>query len=534
MKIAVVHTLTEKHIQEFLARKMDAVICVRSDDQINASSALRVIYAYDDAPLINDYSFTYVSDTLGRIADRVAGVFHHKDYDLIHALEKDVFWGLLEDNAMRYQLNKYKSKEHRLYNYYSKPAYRKWAGLIKRLFIGKNNFYSFLLPPKPEEKLENFIAFRVNELELPHIYGNLFQKIKGRQVLSFQTIVQPNAEEIHNYLGNTFRYNFKSKLQARSKNSVSLKHKIQLAFVNEESNFMNVTVNCLFRLINDVDQYERLIAFGIKRFFISAGENEGEGNVICDVVRKHGGITYNYMNGAKAKEKINTHTHFDYWFMPNEVTQQLILSYCDVQLQQVPVIGHLLEEKAWDHSYSGTLDQFQKKLEGKKIIAFFTSIVFMKEQADVLTYLIDFLNKNEDWALVIKKHPADNRAGIVSHERAFTLPFYEGIQFHNSLYDLLSKAQLAISFSSTVSLQATWFKLLSINFEYAEHSVLPYIDNVKVLHINSIASLKKFIGQQISTKKEIITNSTRVSASEAIVKFMWPEKLNDNQKRNKI
>lgn len=527
MKVATVHTITQTFAKKLLSKGVTTVIYVKLDSKVDydfLAKNFELIYAYDDAPQINDFSFNLVSETLAKIKTKIPNVFNYKGYDLTNALEKDIFWGLLENNAVIYQLEKLKNKKenYNVYNRYSRQGLIKWFALIKKLFFGKNRFYTFSLPAIKKDKLEDFVAFRVNQLELPELYGDLFKKIKGKNVLSYQNIVQKNAEEIDEFLSNIFKFNIKSDLNLNSKNELALGLRVRFALLNLESDFLNVTIGCLFKLINDINQYEKLMRFGVRKFFLAAAENEGEGNVICAVANKYNAITYNYMNGAKAKEKINIHTYFTYWFMPNSSTQKLILSYCDVVQKQVPVIGHLLEEKAYRHQYIGTLDALQNRIKNKKIIALFTSTVFIKEQTDVLIFLIDYLNKNPDVFVLIRKHPSDPRAEIIEHVNIATLPYFEGKLFNSSLYDLLYKSSITISFSSTVSLQSTWFNLPTLNFEYSKESVLPYVDNEKVIHVNSIGQLEKLLKNGLMNQKTENVQANRDSASDNIVKFIWP------------
>lgn len=526
MRVAVVHTITEDLVSKLFIKRIDTLIYIRVNSTVNLNELakkIKLIYAYHDAPLINDFSFDYVSNTLAAIKTKNPGIFTYKGYDLTHALEKDMFWGLLENNAIKYHVDNLEKEGHKIFNYFSRQPLVKRLALWKKLFLGKNTFSDVLLPAKGTIEAEDSVAFRVNQLELGELYGNLFEKIKGRDVISFQNSNLSDNEELEGYLKSIFRLNIRCNRKQFNKNAVKLKHRATLAMIKVESDFVNVLTTCLFRLINDVEQYEKLIAFGIKKFFLAASENEGEGNVLCLIVQRHNGLIFNYMNGAKAREKINIHTYFTHWFMPNEVTQKLILSYCDVTEKQVPVIGHLLEEKAHNYKYQGSLDIFEEQLTNKKIIAFFTSTVFIKEQNDVLNFLVSYLSENSNLVVLIRKHPSDTRTEIIKHERIITLQDFSKDLYNISLFDLLFKADISISFSSTVSLQSTWFDLLTLNFDYAEESVLPYVDNKRVLHINSIKLLEATFKKNLLLERTLAKQKIPVSASDNIVNIIWPE-----------
>ncbi len=70
--------------------------------------------------------------------------------------------------------------------------------------------------------------------------------------------------------------------------------------------------------------------------------------------------------GQKLATPQNVETYFDYWFMPDQKTQELILSYCNAEQKQLPITDHLLTEQAEKHTYSGTLDIYLKKFQNKK------------------------------------------------------------------------------------------------------------------------------------------------------------------------
>lgn len=524
MILAVVHTITPDLIKSFKKKKVNSIVYLEIEAEVNTeylSQDFRLIYGFENLPEINNVSFDLVRERLLNLSYNIPGIFKYKGYDLLEGLAKDIFWGLYENNAILYQVNKCKVKGvEKLYDYYSRTPLVKNLALLKKLFYGKNLLYSFNINDSQVKITAATTAFRINEFEMLEMYGDLISNLKDEEIISFQNILRSNADEIHTNLNKIFKLNYRCTLRLVSKNTISFTHRLRLFFSKFDADFLNVTADAIYKLINHVDEYERLASYGIRRFFVAAAENEGEGNVLCQVARKYKGVTYNYMNGAKGKEHNNIHSDFTYWFMPDESTQKLILSYCNVTAHQVPVTGHLLEEKAKNYNYRGTLNNFSKLFESKKIIALFSSPIHKKEQMEVVGYLNNYLDKNDDTVVLIRKHPFDHRTWISSHKRMVILPAFEGELYNLSLFDLFFKSSLTISFSSTVSLQSTWFGLPTLNVEFATTSLLPYVDNKKIMHVDSMDRLATLLETYLKNEKELKSSHEFVPVSSNIIKIL--------------
>lgn len=496
MNLAIVNTVDEKTLEKLKSKKIDTVIYVSIDPNLDSkllSSRFKLVNMYDNFAAVSDFSFNLVCHQINRLRAAIPALFQYRGYDLTYGLEKDVFWGLLRHNAISYQISALKQVPHKIYDFYSRPAAVKWLALLKRLFVGKNDYYELSLPAHATPLSPNTVAFRINEFEMLELYGDLIPSMPKETIISFQNIVRKNADEIHRGLNKIFKFNISSSIKYEKKNRITTFNKLRVLFSNYDSDFLNVLCDSLFKLTNHVEQYERLMELGVKKIMVAAAENEGEGNILCQVARKYKCISYNYMNGAKAKDGHNIHTYFDYWFMPNIATRDLILSFCDVKPEQLPVTGHLLEEKARKHAYTGSLDAFAGDIRGKKVISVFTSAAFITEQMEVMGFLHGYLDRHENYVVLIRQHPFDKRKNIATHKHMFVLPAFSGDQLNTTLFDLFICSSASISFSSTVSLQSSWFNVLTVNFEYAEVSMLPYVDNKKIMHINSVARLENLL-----------------------------------------
>jgi hypothetical protein len=115
--------------------------------------------------------------------------------------------------------------------------------------------------------------------------------------------------------------------------------------------------------------------------------------------------------------------------------------------------------------------------------------------------LLKVLANHPDAWIFIRKHPSETADFKIAHERCIVLPDFKE-KSGLALYDLLQHASLAISFGSTVSLQASWFTIPSATFEYRDASLLLYVDQQKVHHFNSVTALEQFVlaALQSSTK----------------------------------
>ena len=312
---------------------------------------------YDNFAGVSEFSFNLVCDQIHRLRTAMPALFQYRGYDLTHGLEKDVFWGLLRRSAISYQISALQQVPHKVYDF-SFPVCRQLLNgslCSKRLFIGKNDYYELSLPEYAAPISPNIVAFRINEFEMLELYGDLIPGMPKETIISFQNIVRKNADEIHKGLNKIFKFNISSSTKYEKKNRITAFNKLRILFSNHDSDFLNVLCDSLFKLVNHVEQYERLMELGVKKIMVAAAENEGEGNILCQVARKYKCISYNYMNGAKAKDGHNIHTYFDYWFMPNVATRDLILSFCNVKPEQLAGYGASVGGKSAETCLHGFL-----------------------------------------------------------------------------------------------------------------------------------------------------------------------------------
>jgi hypothetical protein len=520
MKIAVVKKITQSILPELAAKKIDTVIFCQLDTKVNymsLSSDYKLVNAFDDTSNANWYNFELTAAKLGYLSKEVPSLFTYKGIDLLPALNKDLFWSLLIEHSLLFQIEKYKSKENTILFFGERSSFIKKLALLRKVFLNKDSSYTIQSDVFKEERTGK-IAFRVNDLALLTMYGNLLETLGKQNLISFQSKTVKAPKELSAGLAKNFNENIASLPSTKKHLKMGFPTKLKLLFLKEDADFLINFVHVLGKLYNHVEEYEKLFKAGVRKIILNAGENEGEGNVVCALAKKYDAKTFNYMNGTKARDPQNMNSFFDFWFMPDIQTQELILSYCKVDKDQVPVTGHLLQEFAEKHQYGGTLDGLTNKLENKKIIALFTSKIFAGEINSVLEFLPRYLDLHPELVVLIRQHPAETAPYPLSHDRIIQLPKFTGDLSQVSLFDLLSKAAVTIAFSSTVSYQSSWFGIPSINYEVAEKSRLTFVDGEKVVHINSIEKLEKslngylFEGTNSSAGRKALNTSAEMAA----------------------
>jgi len=518
MKIAVIKKISNKVINDFVNDNIEMVIFHKVDSDVEYSllaSNFKLVHAFDDAVNLNWFNFERCSSKLSAICDKLPELFSYKGIDLMSALKKDLFWSSVVQHSLLFQAEKYRLKENEIVFYNERSFFLKKLSLARKIFFNNDSSYSINTGVFSEERT-NKIAFRVNDTALIALYGNLFEKLGNRNIVSFQSRNVNNPKAMNETLAKTFSENINSEFSKGHRSKISFSSKIKLVFIKQDTEFLINFIHALNKLCNHVDEYDKLFRSGVKKVVLNAGENEGEGNVVCAVAKKYNVTTFNYMNGTKAKDPHNVETFFDFWFMPDTKTQELILSYCKVEKKQVPVTGHLMQELAGKHQYSGTLENILGKLVNKKVIALFTSKVFVNEINTVIDFLLKYVEAHTDVIILIRKHPAETESYKISHDCIIELEKPEVNNSQLSLFDLLIKSNVSISFSSTVSYQSSWFNIPSINYENSERSRLTYVDGEKVVHINSIDKLESYLNTCLLDDKRIIDEKRALDASEEI------------------
>lgn len=448
--------------------------------------------AYPDASW---YCYEKITKQLHAIKAKVPKFFVYQGYDLFHAFCKELYWAFLFENLIEYSEGKLALDNNTLYKL---DAPRPLNVFTKFLYLfcfqsTRKNYTE--LERKSEKSAAGKLALRVNSLGVLPFYGYLLDALGRDNIVSFQSSFS-GCEKVCKTLQNKFFLNY-GLLRRKGKAYRNKSIKLIRLFFSKDLEFVNQLIICKSQLIHHIRNYEWLAQQGVAGFLVDAGENEGECHVMGQVAKKFNIKSYNYINGTKAKDPIHQNTTFDYWFMHDEGMQKMLLSYANLKEENLPVTGHLLKDVAAAHVYTGTLDEWLKKAGNKKIISLFTSPLFNKEKIDVCNFLDGLTRQRNDILVLIRKHPADLSPISCNNCSMIVLPDFKEKSADN-LFDLFLKSHLAISFASTVSYQAPWFNIPSVNFEYRGASMLTYIDSQKIFHINSIESLNKFIAEVLS------------------------------------
>jgi len=461
-------------------------------------SALQGFHLHDTGKLSSDgknYAFLKVKSQLEAIEVKVPRIFNYDSYNLREAMIKDMYWSLIIDNLIEQKCIEIAGPHvHFIHldkhsNYFS-DVMKFFFRLIKSIPVSTGI--------APHSGLKNRLALRINSVKGIAFYGKLLSTLGAGRHFVYQSFLADRANEtaaaVQSQGFENIRFNYKKRV------FYDETWKFLKAFFKTDTRFLNLVIDTKRKLVTVVTELERMAESEIHGILLCAGENEGEGLVSGMVAKKYSVKSFNFMNGTKTNDYINGLTNFDVWFMHDLRMQKMIMSLAHKSEESLPITGHLLEDVAKEHHYAGTLDDWWEKIEGKKIIALFSSTTYNVEQLDVENLLIEVLNEVPDALVLARLHPGDKHSIPFTHERMILLPDFKE-RSAPALFDLLQLSHIAISFGSTVSLQATWFGIPSVSFEFSEKSLLLYADQEKVHHFNNTDKLHSFLLQKLREPK---------------------------------
>lgn len=501
MKVGVASELSTALLQKAKAKGIETLVFCRIKSDIDRQ--LLASFAIHDTSKLSEegknFAFSKVETQLTTIEASFPKLLSYRNYALKAALQKDIYWSLIVN-----YLNEQKCEELKApgVSFIQLDAPKdKLAQFLK--------FCLRLIRPRTSmqlnaaiDQVKGKIAVRINSISALPFFGKLLSSLHNENLVCFQTESLNHHFDTANKLKNNGYPCLLFELQR--KYEIGDKFSWLRLILRENIAFVNLLIDTQNKLKNSVDIFESLAINGAKGFLLNAGENEGEGVIAGWVAEKHRIKAFNFMNGTKAKDPINRFTTFQCWFMHDEQMQRMFLSYSNQPKAQLPVVGHLAKDLALEHVYSGTLDAWKEALASKKIIAFFSSIIYNKEREDVGNMLLKVLANQPDVWILIRKHPSETGDFKIAHERCIVLPDFKE-KSGLALYDLLQHASLAISFGSTVSLQASWFNIPSATFEYRDASLLLYVDQLKVHHFNSVTALEQFVLAALKNSSKVTT-----------------------------
>ena len=496
MKVGKTRELNEDTFSNAKRLGLDAVVFFRVHPSLDIST-IRELQLHDISNFTKtarDYAYIKVTQIINNWSERYDGVFNYKGYDLRWAITKDCHWTLLVEHSIEQRCNELSSNSTTIFDLDAKP--NQLISIFKLLS-------RFIIPIRLRSKIEgnkakNKIAIRVNSEKVLPLMGNLLVELGTKNFVTYQSSLCSNILDISSLLD---KHGF-SNLSFESKNELGWKNNFQFLrlLFSESLHHLNIILSAKNRLKLAVAEYEALAKSGVTGFLLNAGENEGEGMIAGMVAEKFKIKSFNFMNGTKFNDLMDQHTNFTHWFVHDEKLRDVLAATSNQKKQNFVVVGHLLEDKAHEHKYSKTLDKYAELLKGKKIIALFSSPLYNQEKVDVALLLNKFLNENNDLVVLIRKHPSEKQDAGYTHERSIVLPDFKE-KSTAALFDLMQVAHIAISFGSTVSLQASWFNVPSANYEYLDKSMLYYIDQQKIYHFNKISQLEKFINDELNKPK---------------------------------
>lgn len=492
-RVAVANIVTTELMKVLASGKPEVIIYSRLQSQEVVQDYPHITWIDYSKKLADGirYGYYQVRDQLSRLNDAEPDFFKYRDYNLFEAMNKDVFWARFNELLADFTLSRL-GKTEIVYDYRSRSALRKYASRWKQYFdLGKPE--STISKPVPDAKGK--VAIRINNPDLFPMLGQLPDVLGSENIFYYAT-------DSSKFAGKISKFNVIDLPQASNGNYSHLRKHWRKARKHLDSTMAYIVIGRLKNLHSLILQYENLCTSGCKSILINAGENDGEGHVLAQVAKKYKVISANFMNGTKAFDVVNRKAEFDFWFMHDETMQELAVREYGLHKNNLPVVGHLLEDVAKAHRNTGLLQNKGLNSSYRFVIAFFTSPLFFEENVEAYAAIQEFISQYPDAVAFVKPHPHDKTFLWDRNDpRIIRLDFRnEGATSEAVLFDMLSASDCSVSIASTVSFQASWFGIPSYTFETDEVSRLPYTDGKRVIHIR--------------TKKELIDEMTRIYNTE--------------------
>ncbi|MBL4651981.1 MAG: hypothetical protein JKY53_03815 [Flavobacteriales bacterium] len=496
MSIAVVNFLDEKLLKHIIKRGFSKI-------QYLKKSAIIDVNLFNDIEFIDGSNFTKIHwdlyndlfSQLEKISTELPSFFEYKGINLKDAVLKDLLWECLNDYCVTHA-KKISNRDEDYLIIDTPPS--KLFFLVKIILKWLKSL--IYLPSKAlninSESIKNKILVNANNKTKIDLFKDVYRILGGQKI----TIISTEGQgDFKSYANQNYDVKYFSINPRRTRSLSLLKQLRCLPLVNIELLYKIFSVRN--NLCEYVATYEKLFSMNPYAIIDIAGENNGKGTIISLIGKKYDVISFNYMNGAKAKEPYNLGTCFDYWFMPDEETKNMLMSYTMLDENQLPVIGHMNEDRMMNFIPKNLLAQFKSNYLDKKIITVYSSPLFRDEFYEV----INTINKEIDsdkYIVFVKYHPLDETTLKNIPSYFVQLPLDEDITKNVMfLYELYYYSHVNISFTSTVCKEASLFKGTSINYECREISELPFVSSIKdIIHVKNKNHLKIILDDLLNDK----------------------------------
>ena len=227
------------------------------------------------------------------------------------------------------------------------------------------------------------------------------------------------------------------------------------------------------------------------------------------------------MNGLKSGEAHDADINFDKWFVWDKFMRDLLHEKCNLPYSKLIVSGHLSQDLISNYNFKNSFNFDVENLKGKKIISLFSVRGHRKEKIDAFEILYEFIEKNQDFFLLVKTHPLEKASDYILPKPSIKNVFFLPESVKNSkdaLYDQLYLTDLSIVFGSTVALESKWMGVPCITYEYKENSFIYNLESEYIEHIRDQNQL--FLSLSKTSKKINKSNQVNHKVCEIISSYL--------------
>jgi hypothetical protein len=288
----------------------------------------------------------------------------------------------------------------------------------------------------------------------------------------------------------------------------------------EELFVTNIVLKDWIHIANEIEYCKFIHLTGIKKLLINVGENLPLRNLMPQIFKSNI-MVYNSMNGLKSGEAHDADINFDKWFVWDKFMRDLLHEKCNLPYSKLIVSGHLSQDLISNYNFKNSFNFDVENLKGKKIISLFSVRGHRKEKIDAFEVLYEFIEKNQDFFLLVKPHPLEKVKDYIMPKLGVKNVFFLPESVKNSkdaLYDQLYLTDLSIVFGSTVALESKWMGVPCITYEYKEKSFVYNLESGDIEHIKDQNQL--FLSLSKTSKKLNKSNQIHHKVCEIISSYL--------------
>lgn len=388
--------------------------------------------------------------------------------------------------------------------------------LIKCLFLSLNKKTN-VLSLKPEGKFRGKLVFLVKSEADIILWQNLIKTFDKNEIV-ISNLPETNID-LDELLKSYKLDGYVSLVQQFVRKRIYFRPRLKYTLNRAKANIQLAIFNNLFQMNQYIHLAQKLIQSDCSGVIVNAGENRFESHILEAEFKAVNKPIFNTMNGVKFTTANNAGTDFTKWFVPDIGTKDILLEVGTPE-KQISVAGHLMEDDARKHKFSGSLRYDSDFYKQRKVILICTSPSALKEREELLAWIERF-NDNDNIYILWKDHPAMD-SSLTKRLNVEVLPT---LFDKNILYDALLVANCLVVSGSTVALEAMWFNVPTITFEEQEKSLLYLALNGDVTHAKSVKQLEEKIRLHIFAQANVdsqinLENSVAKTYHELIKRYI--------------